>query len=253
MTKTIVLLAVSAFVLAMAPAAQAEVVVHYKLDETSGTTASDATGNGNNGTVSNPSWGVTPGAPVTGSGTAVSMTLDNLLSGVAPVDADNAFTLMFWLKTSDFGGGFQRIFCIGNDTLSGSEAIFAAEDASIFEVYYYPTNSVGANESEIFSGTDDFLTDQWQHHAAVVDGLSLKWYVDAVEKGSGTMATNVTSSAFYILGSPSQTNNGIGGSVDEVGVFDEALDQTAIQGFMNDGIGGDGIGGDGVGTLIMFK
>ncbi len=249
MKKTIVLLAVSAWVLAMAPAAQAELVTHYKVDEASGTTANDATGNGNDGTVSNPTW-LQPKAPPAIAVTAVSMPSGNLLSGVAPVDADDKFTLMFWLKTSDFGGGFQRIFCIGNDTLSGSEAIFAAEDASIFEVYYYPTNSVGANESEIFSGTDDFLTDQWQHHAAVVDGLSLTWYVDGEERGSGTMQDNVTSSEFYILGSPTQGDDKIAGTIDEVGLFDTALDQTAIQGFMNDGIAA---GGGTPGMLMIVK
>ena len=252
MTKTIVLLAVSAFVLAMAPAAQAEVVVHYKLDETSGTTASDATGNGNNGTVSNPSWGVTPGAPVTGSGTAVSMTLDNLLSGVAPVDADNAFTLMFWLKTSDFAvEGFHRIFSIGNDTATGSEVSFAQEleGTSSAEAVWYDLNPDPGSEAPVFSGAATFLTAAWQHHAAVVNGTTLTWYVDGVERASGTMGDNVDSSQFSILGSPSQPQ-GIGGSIDEVGVFDTALSQSEIAGYMNNGIGGTPSDAS---TLIMVK
>ena len=226
--------------------AHAELVVHYKLDETSGTVASDATGNGNDGTVVSPTWEVdTTASTDPTSTTGVSMPSPNLLSGVTGLGAlDDTFTIMFWLETSNFqDGNFARFFSIGNDVSSQSEAIFAYElfvpDDNKAEVVYYPLVPDMGGESTVFeTSPNSFLTTGWHHHAAVVDGTSLEWFVDGVSRGSGTMAGALTNSEFYILGSPTQASDGVSGSIDEVGVFDEALSQSEIQGFMNNGLEG---------------
>ena len=239
--KTILPLAAVAM-FASAPAAQAELVTHYKLDEASGgTIAIDATGNGNDGTMA--STTSVPGSPDPTSTSAISMDSPNLLSGVSGLaPTDTSFTIMFWLQSSNFTDGFNRFFSIGNDTASQSEAIFAYEPPDDkAEVVYYPLVPDGGGESspiEIFDVT--FITTAWHHHAAVVDGLTLTWYVDGTLRGSGDipMGETLTQTEFFILGSPSQISDGISGSIDEVGVFDTALSQEEIAGFMDNGLTG---------------
>ena len=182
------------------------------------------------------------------------MDAGDLLSGVAPVDADNAFTIMFWLKSNmGLTGGyrFMRMFAVGKDDAGAgtSELHFSVEEDGnmLIESYYYPGENNVHNVNPF-----SFMTDDWQHHAVAVDDLVVKWYIDGVERASGTMPSNVTSSEFYILGSAGTQGAGkISGSIDEVGVFDEALGQTAIQGFMNDGIAAGG--GATPGTLISVQ
>jgi hypothetical protein len=257
MKKLITLLTVSVLVLALVPSVEAALVTHYKLDEaSSSTTAVDATGNGNDGAMT--STASVAGSPDPTSTTGVSMPSPNLLSGVTGLaSADDTFTIMFWLQGDNFvDDTFARFLSIGNDA-TGSEAIFAFVKETEYEedqveVIYYPDgNPTGEGESNPLTVSPNPLTTGWTHHAAVVDGLSLTWYVDGEEKGSGTMAGALTNTEFYILGSPTQTGNGTAGSIDEVGVFDEALGQTAIQGFIDNGLAGDD--GGTPGTLIFVQ
>ena len=226
--------------------AHAELVVHYKLDEASGTVASDATVNGNHGTVVSPTWEVdTTGLTDPTSTTGVSMLAGSLLSGVTGLGAaDDTFTIMFWLQSDDFvDETFARFFSIGNDTGGQSEAIFAfvletAFDEDQVEVVYYPLVPDMEGESTVFTIEPNPLTTGWHHHAAVVDGLDLSYYIDGTLRNSGTMAGALTNSEFYILGSPTQSSNGVSASIDEVGVFDTALSQSEISGFMTNGLEG---------------
>jgi hypothetical protein len=239
------IVAIAGFVLALAPAANADLVTHYKLDETSGTTAVDSVGS-NDGTVASPTWQVdTTGLTDPTSTTGVSMPSPNLLSGVTGLaSADDTFTIMFWLQSDDFvDETFARFLSIGNDA-TGSEAIFAfvletEVDEDQVEVIYYPDgNTTGEGESNPLTVSPNPLSTGWHHHAAVVDGTSLSYYLDGALKGSGTMVGALTNTEFYILGSPTQTGNGTAGSIDEVGVFDTALSQSEISGYMTNGLEG---------------
>ncbi|MGE5295939.1 MAG: LamG domain-containing protein, partial [Solirubrobacterales bacterium] len=88
-------------ILCLAPGAWAELVGHWRLDEGSGTTARDATGNGNDGTITDGTWvdGVIGGA----------LQFNGTTSAVSCGDAANlAFTKPFsiacWVNPSDLAG-----------------------------------------------------------------------------------------------------------------------------------------------------
>jgi hypothetical protein len=226
--KMIIMVAVAGLLFALAASANAELVTHYKLDEATGSiVAVDATGNGNDGAMAGTTVSVT-GSPDPTSSSAMS-TGGGVLSGVAPVDVDNAFTIMFWLNADSYSSGFNRIFTIGADTDTTSEVSFAQEfeeGVSNIEAVWYNLKPV-ETESEItvFKFEETFLvTAAWQHHAAVVNGTTVTWYVDGVERATNdTMGGNVDSTLFYILGSPTQPGTNFPASIDEVKVFDTAL------------------------------
>jgi hypothetical protein len=224
--KMIIMVAVAGLLFALAASANAELVTHYKLDETSGSLiAADATVNGNVGAMT--STTSVAGSPDPTSTTGISMPTGNYLDGVAP--ANSTYTIMFWVDI-DFIETFCRFFTIGTDTLTTSELIFEAEDEGaglLFGLTQYPDNKVEDGEEAIFEPVAGVITSGWQHHAAVVDGTSVSYYVDGTLAASGTLMSNVTSAQFRILGATVQLNP-IGGSIDEVKVFDTALSETEI-------------------------
>ena len=228
MKKIVVLTAIAALAFTLVPAAQAALVVHYKLDETSGTTVSDSVGS-NNGTVDG-AFGSVGGSPDPTSSAAYN-TANNgeLLYGETGLASSQAnYTLMFWLNSSAIAG---RWFSIGEDTATTQEIVFQGEkgEPGEYEAFAYNLNGTTATgEYEVFFGADTsfITTGGWDHHAVTVSGSTLTWFVNGVEIDSGTIGGlgNADASKFTLLGSLSQTP-GIVGSVDEVGVFDTALTQ----------------------------
>ncbi len=124
MFKKLFYLTCFVLVLSIAGSASAQLMVHYKLNETSGTTALDASGKGNDGVVTGePNW--VPG--VVGGGLRFS---PNATTG--PVDANgitipaykmgmrsDSGSVAFWMNLSSMGTGINTIWW-GGDNTTGS-------------------------------------------------------------------------------------------------------------------------------------
>lgn len=171
-------------------------VGHWKLDETSGTTANDSSLRNNDGTYTN---GVTIGAtgpPATGQNSAefdgandyVAVPNEILYDSVGPV------AVAAWFKVDQFNTSWQPIVTKGATGWRLTR--------------YNSTNTLSfANDGlspGIVVGTTDFNDGQWHHAAGVYDGSSLRLYIDGVLDASVS-----------VTGTPTANNNDLRiGSID---------------------------------------
>jgi len=105
-------------VLGSAANAPAQILVHYKLDETSGNIAVDSSGKGNDGVIgAEPNWvqGWLEGALSFGENDANAITLP---AGNMGLRSDTG-TVAFWVNMDDVPGGINTIFWGGDNTTGG--------------------------------------------------------------------------------------------------------------------------------------
>ncbi|OGD30828.1 hypothetical protein A2833_01375 [Candidatus Azambacteria bacterium RIFCSPHIGHO2_01_FULL_44_55] len=210
-------------------------LAHWKFDEGSGITASDSSGNGNTGTLTNdPLW-------VTGkSGKALQFDkVDDAVNINAPTAFDNLpqLTISAWINPKSAGEeSFGRIlekadgvtypitrgwnlFMTGNNQLS-----FIADFAS--------TNLDKRSSAAVLT------LNQWQHVALTWDGSSsasgVHFYVNGTEvayttnqSGSGTRVPDDTED--LRVGNNESGTRTFDGAIDEVRVYNRALAQSEIQ------------------------
>jgi hypothetical protein len=116
MFKRMICLACLGLVLSVVSNTSAQLLVHYKLDETAGTVASDSSGKGNDGTLSgDPQWaaGWADGALEFNGEDAITLPADRM--GLR----SDAGTVAFWMNMSEITGGINTIFWGGDNTTGG--------------------------------------------------------------------------------------------------------------------------------------
>jgi hypothetical protein len=195
-------------------------LLQLKFDESSGTTAADATGHGWNGTlVNNPTW-------VSGqSGNAVSMNGTNqyvsLPTGV--VSSLNDFTISAWVKLNALST-WARLFDFGTGT---GDFMFLTPTASPSGVRFGITTSGSGNEQSI-NYTNNLSLGVW-HNIAVTFAAGIGiLYVDGLPVATNS-AMNLTPS---LLGNTTQNwigrsqfsnNPYLNGLVDDFRIYNGAL------------------------------
>lgn len=200
-------------------AANRSLVAHWKLDETSGTSAADSSGNGNTGTV-------------TGTTTWTSAVLNNgfQFNGSTKIQATGMFSNPKNLSVAAWAN------LTAADT-SGSEII------SLGDHFYIRLDEGGVTKAAMYTGSawqtvsvsTTFAGIGWHHFAAVFDDDSntFKLYVDGVVAAS---ATNNNSISYAGLGANtvigrngnSSTSNDFTGVIDDVRVYNYALTATEV-------------------------
>lgn len=216
-------------------------VGHWKLDETTGTTIIDESGNGNTGTWTSDDSPATVKSSAGMVGNAISF--DDLDDGVSLGDNDNfdmtgtnAFTVSAWVKPALTAedNGTATIFARG-DTNAGPSGV----------VYNFFINSAnrwqseisdGTSEAGIFSevGTVDF--GQWQHMTLTWDGTDFILYKNA------TVLENSSNPGFILhdggFGNSGETGFGyearqnahhFDGDLDEMRVYNRALTASDVE------------------------
>jgi len=163
-------------VLGSAEAVSAKLVAHWRLDETTGTMASDSSGNGYNGTLmAGATWvaGAIDGAlEVNGSNGYVDFGNPSDWP-----DGRKARSLCAWARTDTVAAGWKWIAAYGSPATS--QAMF-----------------IGLNGSALYGGGygDDILvnnfwqTGVWHHLALIYDGSMARLYADGVEVVSAPKA-----------------------------------------------------------------
>jgi len=118
MCKKLFCLACLFVVLSVAGNATAQILVHYKLDETSGNIAVDSSGKGNDGIIgAEPNWveGWIDGALQFSAADANCITLPASTMGLR----SDAGTVAFWVNMTEVAGGINTIWWGGDNTLGG--------------------------------------------------------------------------------------------------------------------------------------
>ena len=153
-----------------------------KLDETSGTTAADATGNNNAGTLVNaPAWiGGTTGNALNLNGTNQYATLPN---GITSNLHD--FTVSTWVYWNG-GGNWQRVFDFGSGT---STYMFLTPTYGASGVLRFAITTSGGGGEQRINGNAALTTGTWNHVAVTLSGSTGTLYVNGQQVGQNTAMT----------------------------------------------------------------
>ena len=208
-----------AALLGLADSASADLLVHWNLDEGSGAVATDASGNGRDGTINgSPEW--VPG--VNSDGALHFSGANDYVAYTFPDEAQTyaAFTVAMWLKADDIeqalrAGVFTSHFP-GGATGAGFQ-IEARDQAGTYGYFVHPPS---------FSGFFGNVSTDWVHIAMVSEGASAQLYYQGAPSATGTFASDLFNA--YSVG----TNRGIGlffaGAIDDLRVYDHALTEAEI-------------------------
>jgi concanavalin A-like lectin/glucanase superfamily protein len=197
-------------------------VAYWKLDEESGTVATDSSGNGKTGTLFN-------GPTFTSGKFGGALNFDGVSDYVkASLTQTGPFSVSLWVKT--------------NKTSQAEwTGIFSSADspaASTFQIDIGGTSKVGCNGQYRFYGEDKSgqnislcfgpYTADWQFLTVTFDGTAIRTYVNGVLKASGSPSF-AGSIQLLKLGANRGTNLFFAGVVDEVRVYNRALSSTEIE------------------------
>jgi hypothetical protein len=236
MSKKLICLACLVLVMSIAGNASADLVAHWRLDETSGTTAADSSGNGLNGTVEgDPQWvaGVIGGA--------LEFDGDDYVDLGAPAVLDfgtEDFTITAWIKMTATTRG--SIFAIGGDDGGGIRYTLAMGEGNDNKL----TLTMDDDSSKNQSMGDTVINDGvWHHVVGMIKGDVALVYVDGVLDGTidlpaGYDLSGVLQHNAYIGAITSNASNTLHaekfmiGLIDDVRIYDTALTEPEIQAAM---------------------
>jgi len=166
--------------LGLADSAWADLLVHWTFDEGSGAIATDASGNGREGTFTGePQWvtGVNGGGALHFDGD------DDFVSHVLPGDQTYAtFTIAVWAKADDVPQDDLAGVFAGRFPGGATGAGFQIDLASTL-VYQIRPNTGSAVFGD--AGTD------WVHLAVVGEGTSVQLYYQGAPTGNAALASNL--------------------------------------------------------------
>ncbi|NLF73929.1 MAG: hypothetical protein GX575_33385, partial [Candidatus Anammoximicrobium sp.] len=198
-------------------------VAYYRLAESSGTTATDVSGGGSDGTYANGVSLSQSGAIVGEADHAASFDgVDDAISlPAAIVDGLSDLSVEFWLQTTKAGG---QTFLSGANAGNANEILIYASSSSAFEVY------TGESNSTKLGWTTPTIADNVWHHVAVVrdaTAANVTLYVDGISRGTQAAplsALDVDPGGLFV----GQDQNAVGGSFDPNEAFRGTLDEFAI-------------------------
>jgi glucose/arabinose dehydrogenase len=204
-------------------------VAGYAFDEGTGISTGDASGNGHTGSLTG---GVTwtaagkYGNALSFDGTTnwVTVSDSNLL------DLTTGMTLMAWVYPT---------------TTSGVRDILLKEGSNVDIYNLYARNWRGLPESNVFVGGTNRTAEGaalpanvWTHVAGTYDGTTLRLFINGVQAASNAVSGSITTSTGPLrIGGNSIWGEYFQGRIDEVRIYNRALNQAEIQTDLNTPIG----------------
>lgn len=197
--------------------------LYWRLGESSGTVADDASGNGRTGTyTASPTLGQASLIGDADTSVLFDGSTQNATTALTAV-ADTAITLEGWYKGTATSG---IIVARDNSAAPKHEAIVEVNGGDARFTVHNAASTLTA------SVTGPTINDNVRHHVVgTYDGTTTRLYVDGVEVG--TPATNVTgtltsTAVYFITGSGRASNGNLAGTVDEVAWYQTALSAARI-------------------------
>jgi len=238
MSKKLICLISVAIVLYTASNASADLIVHWRFDEGTGTVVHDSSGNGHDGVMEgNPVWvaGRIGGAlDFGGTDRVVDATAGDYINGL------DAITVCVWIKSNIVGT--DKGFVIFEEPNGGDNRNMRYDAASWAweggtNIIKLALDSTGGHQA--YEGSDNTQTNEWQHVTMVwSSGNELQLYIDGeldTPRGTdpGTTGT-VTGAATLIVGQGCKdADGGWDGLIDDVQIHNVPLTQSEIQTVMN--------------------
>jgi len=228
--KTISLISL-VLVLALAGSASAELVAQWKLDDGGGTTALDATGNGNDGTLEDD-----PAVVFGQFGQALAFDGSRVtIPGSDSLPADlfqGSFTLSAWINPTRAGNTWQQIFRAWKEDGNSNDTLFLNNDGTLS----WRGRVGGAWAGGMCETAADAVpAGQWTHVAVTGDGTNFRIYVNGVlSQESAFQITDGTNETFYIGGNPAGAGESYAGMVDDLRIYNHALTEDDVRSSMKD-------------------
>ena len=213
------------------------VVGMWSFDEGKGDVTADSSANKNDGTLENgPEW--------TEGKFGDALEFDGASSYVDCGNADNLsitgdFTFSLWLNISEYPTGWRNML---SKLVSDTNAEFNFRYKTSTEAQFY----FGTGVAAIVLGwnpSEDLPLDTWTHIAGVRKSKTyMKLYFDGVEKRSlNITADAISTNANVTIGRQSDNKFYFDGSIDEVIIFNVALEEEDIQTLINKGLPGNAV------------
>ncbi|MFZ0034624.1 MAG: LamG-like jellyroll fold domain-containing protein [Sedimentisphaerales bacterium] len=195
----------------------------WKLNETSGTTAADSSGSGNNGTLVNMTPATDWVTGMIGGGLDMDGVDDYVNCGNgASLNITAKITLAAWVKTRDTGDGQF------NPYIAKGDYGYELRNNTNTEMAFSIRGSDGAWHLT-YSATSGF-NNVWHHVAGTYDGSNLRLYIDGVLKFTlayvGSIATNTY--PVNIGRNSEQTTRLYNGVIDDARIYNRALSTAEI-------------------------
>ncbi len=192
----------------------------YGFDEGSGTTVTDESGNGHNGTVANTTWAATGkyGKALSFNGTSALVTIPD----AASLHLTTGMTLEAWVNPSTVNANWRDVIYKGNDNyyLEGTSSNASKPDAGLI---------AGGSYGDAF-GTAALSANTWSYLAETYDGTTVRLYVNGTQVASTAHTGAITTSTNPLqIGGDSIYGQYFAGMIDEVRVYNVALTATQIQ------------------------
>ncbi|MFD1933365.1 MULTISPECIES: LamG-like jellyroll fold domain-containing protein [Nonomuraea] len=201
-------------------------VAAYGLNEASGASVPDSSGNGNSGTMSGASW--VPGKYGRG------LSFSGLSESWVTVGASDSLklsqgmTLSAWVNPTDLSS--YRTVAMKDHTAGSAYGLYASngEKPSAWML------SGGASEHHIVNGGSTLPLNSWSHLAVTYDGAISRLYVNGLEAGQLTMSGNLADDGGDLhIGGNTRWGEFFNGIIDEVRIYDRAQTSDEIQADMN--------------------
>jgi glucose/arabinose dehydrogenase/chitodextrinase len=195
-----------------------DLVAAYSFDEGIGTTVQDASGHGNDGTLQGPTWTLQGrfGGALEFSGGGLVLVPDS-----PSLDLTTEMTLEAWVRPTQTGDAWKDVVYKAND-------VYYLEGAS-------PNSGVPATggtyaASPLYSNAGPLPQGTWSHLAATYDGATLRLFLNGVQVASRPESGPIqVSSDPLTIGGDGIYGQFFVGLIDDVRVYDVALDANQIQ------------------------
>jgi hypothetical protein len=195
-------------------------VAAFGFNEGAGVQTTDASGQGNTGTISSATWTAAGkfGSALSFNGTNAWVTV----ADAASLDLTNGMTLEAWVNPSAATG--WRTVMLKEDINSMAYAFYSANNAS------RPAAFVHTNTDIALNGTAAVPLNVWTHVALTFDGATMRMFVNGVQVGTRALAGAAAVSAGALrIGGNAVWGEYFKGLIDEVRVYNRALTATEIQ------------------------
>jgi concanavalin A-like lectin/glucanase superfamily protein/N,N-dimethylformamidase beta subunit-like protein/Big-like domain-containing protein len=202
-------------------------VGHWKFDEGSGTTTTDASGNGNTGVLNGPGWTtgqVNNALNFDGTSSYVDMGAPTSLA------ATDTLTISAWIFPTGAGS---------NSTYGGTIAVKEGE----YVLARFPDGTIqwgfaNTNPGWLFVNTEYVAPlNQWTHIAVVYSNWSIQTYANGVlvhtYAGAGVIGDAIPSMNNFRVGGRQIINQFFQGKIDEVRVYNRGLSAPDVQSLAN--------------------
>jgi type II secretory pathway pseudopilin PulG len=227
-----------AWAVVLTVAADNGLIGHWMLDETSGTTAADSSGNGNNGTLTNMAGNEWTSGQVAG---ALQFDGSNDYVAIPHIDAylaDNG-TVALWFKGDNVSGRGELFSKDSSNYDTGGHLTIYVNDDEVEVRLQGTSTSDEVNSGEIL---DD---DTWYHAALTWGSTGMTLYINGVEVdtdsytgGLGTSSGGAGNYEPLALGACTWGSNNLAitplqyyfeGAIDDVRFYGRALDATEVE------------------------